>query len=173
MSASYPTAVKTFTTKNTNDVIQPAHINDPQDEIAALETELLTTSGTAYTPTFSSSGGVAASLGNGTITGTYRKTGKRVDFHITLGFGSTSNAGSGNFFLFGLPSTAVNTTMGAIVSRILDSGTQFYIGVGYLNSTTTVAIVITGTTGSGIGAGTPMTWANGDTVNIDGWYIEA
>lgn len=39
--ASYPNAVKSFTNKNAGDTIQPAHINDLQDEIAALEDGLL------------------------------------------------------------------------------------------------------------------------------------
>jgi hypothetical protein len=39
--ASYPGAVKSFTTKNAGDTIQPAHINDVQDEVAALEDGLL------------------------------------------------------------------------------------------------------------------------------------
>lgn len=39
--ATYPTAVKTFVTRNAGDTIQPAHINDVQDEITAIETGLL------------------------------------------------------------------------------------------------------------------------------------
>lgn len=39
--ASYPNAVKSFTSKNAGDTIQPSHINDLQDEIAALEDGLL------------------------------------------------------------------------------------------------------------------------------------
>ena len=41
MPASYPTSSKSFTTKNTGDTIQPAHVNDAQDEITAIETNLL------------------------------------------------------------------------------------------------------------------------------------
>lgn len=41
MPASYPTSAKTFTTKNAGDTIQPAHINDLQDEVAAIENGLL------------------------------------------------------------------------------------------------------------------------------------
>lgn len=41
MAASYPTAVKSFTTKNAGDTIQPAHINDLQDEVVALESGLI------------------------------------------------------------------------------------------------------------------------------------
>lgn len=40
--ASYPTSPKAFTTKNTGDVIQAAHVNDLQDEVTAIETGLLT-----------------------------------------------------------------------------------------------------------------------------------
>jgi hypothetical protein len=39
----YPTSVQSFTTKTSADVIQPAHVNDLQTEIAALEGALLTT----------------------------------------------------------------------------------------------------------------------------------
>lgn len=41
MAASYPTSAKSFTTKNTSDVIQAAHVNDAQDEITAIETDLV------------------------------------------------------------------------------------------------------------------------------------
>lgn len=41
MSASFPGAVKTFATRNAGDVIQPAHINDLQDEVNAIEAGLL------------------------------------------------------------------------------------------------------------------------------------
>lgn len=38
--ASYPTAIKSFTTKNTGDIIQAAHVNDLQDEVNAIEAGL-------------------------------------------------------------------------------------------------------------------------------------
>ena len=41
MPASYPGSVKTFTTKSTGQVIEAAHINEPQDEITAIEAGLL------------------------------------------------------------------------------------------------------------------------------------
>lgn len=43
--ASFPTSVKSFTTKNAGQVIDPAHINDPQDEVTAIETNLLSAAG--------------------------------------------------------------------------------------------------------------------------------
>ena len=39
--AQYPAAVKTFTTKNAGDVIQPSHIGDLQDEVTAIEDGIL------------------------------------------------------------------------------------------------------------------------------------
>lgn len=41
MAASYPTSVKSFTTRSTNQTIAAAHVNDLQDEVAAIETALL------------------------------------------------------------------------------------------------------------------------------------
>lgn len=42
MSASYPTSVKSFTTKNPGDTIQSVHVDDLQDEVAAIEQDLIT-----------------------------------------------------------------------------------------------------------------------------------
>jgi hypothetical protein len=41
MAASYPTSVKSFTTKSAGQTIQPAWFNDLQDEVAAIEGGLL------------------------------------------------------------------------------------------------------------------------------------
>lgn len=41
MPASYPTSAKSFTTKNSGDSIQAAHVNDLQDEVTAVETDLI------------------------------------------------------------------------------------------------------------------------------------
>lgn len=54
MSASYPNSVKVFTSRNSGDVIQPAHVNDLQDEVNAIEAGLLggTASFTSSNSTF-------------------------------------------------------------------------------------------------------------------------
>lgn len=49
MAASYPSAIKTFTTKTDGvDDVLASHINDPQLEITAIETELGTTPKASY-----------------------------------------------------------------------------------------------------------------------------
>jgi hypothetical protein len=41
MPASYPSSAKSFTSKNTGDTVQAAHINDLQLEVAAVEADLI------------------------------------------------------------------------------------------------------------------------------------
>ena len=41
MAASYPSAIKTFATRSNGQTIDASHVNDLQDEVAALETALL------------------------------------------------------------------------------------------------------------------------------------
>lgn len=128
---------------------------------------------TTYTPTWASGGGTPVTVGDATITGRYTKVGKMVFFSISFSFGSTSAEGAGNVFTWSLPSTAVSTAFGSFTARILDTGTAWHLGAGYLATTTAVAVLNQGNTGGGIGAGTPMTWASGDSVVIEGWYLEA
>lgn len=40
--ASYPSSVKSFSTKNTGNTVQATHVNDLQDEVTAMQTDLLT-----------------------------------------------------------------------------------------------------------------------------------
>lgn len=137
MSASYPTSVKVFTTKNTNDVIQPAHINDAQDEISSIETVLsnsLVVSANAavgykfpavqnastdvntlddyeegtWTPAITSAGGGAATYS--VQVGRYVKIGKlvRVNGRVTLATKGTLAAGA--VTITGLPFASDSTT---------------------------------------------------------------
>jgi hypothetical protein len=39
--AEFPSAVKSFSTRSAGDTIQPAHVNDLQDEVAAIEQDIL------------------------------------------------------------------------------------------------------------------------------------
>jgi hypothetical protein len=88
--ASYPTSVKSFTSKNNGDVIQASHLNDLQDEVNALESGLL--NGTAP---LNSSNSTVASLA---VTGTFNAKGA---FQINGSAGSSgqvlmSQGGSSN-----------------------------------------------------------------------------
>lgn len=59
MAAEYPANIKTFNTKDPGDPIQSAHINDLQNEVVAVETQLGVNAGTwqNWTPTVTFEGG--------------------------------------------------------------------------------------------------------------------
>lgn len=130
-AASFPTAVKSFTTHSSGDTIQASHINDLQDEVVAIETALLTgphpplvfpstqdasadpntlddyEEGT-FTPTI---GGSTSESGQAysVQVGRYVKVGKwvHVQGRVTL---STLGTITGNVRIKGLPFTAANVT---------------------------------------------------------------
>ena len=140
MSASYPGSVKTFTSRNAGDTIQPSHVNDLQDEVNALETSLLSsftttfplTSGQIAFPATQSASANANTLddyeegtwtpgiafGGGTTgvtytqqTGTYVKVGRMVQFQGRIIL-SSKGSSTGNVTITGLPFTATNTASG-------------------------------------------------------------
>ena len=81
---SYPGAVKAFTSRNSGDVIQPAHVNDLQDEVAAIETGLL--NGTAQLNSSNST------LANLSVTGKSTLASLQVSGNSTLGSSITIGA---------------------------------------------------------------------------------
>lgn len=120
---------------------------------------------TTYTPTFS------GTLGNGTITGQYAKTGRRVHFIVRFTFGSTSTMGAD----FGLPvAAAARTITGKIHGRVVDvsAGPNHYlVGGGIGSGATAVAPVAHGQTA--LTGSVPITWASGDVLEIQGTYEAA
>lgn len=130
----------------------------------------------SYTPTWASTGGTPITVGNATVTGQFKTILGYTFFDIAFTFGSTSSAGAGNIFTWTLPSTAASLTFGSFSARIVDLGTNSWSVGGLLRTTTTVSLVRSADSGAAaadVGAGTPMTWATGDTVKISGWYAEA
>ena len=80
--ASYPGAVKTFTTKNSGDTIQPADVNDLQNEVNAIEAGLL--NGTANLQSSASTVATLSVLGASTFVGA-------VTFSTTVTFSASQN----------------------------------------------------------------------------------
>lgn len=133
MSASFPTGVKSFTTKLAGDTVQASHANDMQDEITAIETAMVggtlpasngsaltalnasnLSSGTvaearmATTSTFTPApkfGGASTGLTTSTATGTAFKIGTLVHFTLRVTF-TAKGSSTGDFTITGLPYTA-------------------------------------------------------------------
>jgi hypothetical protein len=162
MPASYPTSVKSFTTKSTNDVIEAAHVNDAQDEINAIESDILTngitlTSGKIKFPAAQASSAnvntlddyeegtwvpVVASSGGGTATyslqaGFYTKQGDTINFWGRVTLATLGTLAAGNVTITGLPIAALGTT-------------GFFGGCTFtLWTTTTAVVVLVGTVQTG------------------------
>jgi hypothetical protein len=132
--AEYPTAVKSFTTRSAGDTIQPAHMNDVQAEITAIETDILTNGlsllsgqidfpatqvpsagantlddyeeGT-FTPTITSAGGGAGTYG--TQVAAYVKVGSLVFVSGRVILATKGTLAAGAVSLSGLPFAALGT----------------------------------------------------------------
>jgi hypothetical protein len=123
-----------------------------------------------YTPTWSASG-TAPSLGNGTLSGTYTKTGKLVVATIAFTVGSTTTFGSG-VWRFSLPFNASTDALlnGAGAVFMLHTGSSFYTGVAKANGTANGIEVIVNGSGNQVGPTSPFTWASTDQLSVTVTY---
>lgn len=90
----------------------------------AISTE---TAFTAYTPTWTSDG-TNPSLGNGTLTGRYRKTETGVIGSMVLTVGSTSTLGTGNYFWQLPTSIGASSVISLGTAQVLISGGNRWAG---------------------------------------------
>lgn len=129
---------------------------------------------TAYTPTV---GGTGWAKGSGTTSGRYCKIGKTVHFEIIYNF-STAGGGSagGSALTLSLPETANSTLAPNYVNVVYvdASPAAQYVGLGSI-ITTVVTCLTTNAGGTyaalnNVTTTTPMTWATGDEVRINGTY---
>ncbi len=126
---------------------------------------------TAYTPVWSASS-VNPTLGNGTITGAYRRKGSVVHIRIVLTLGSTSAAGTG-VYSFTLPAGAkVNSLLTGIFQDASASSARTTLTCHIISNAATgsnMRIAIDGTANV-LGASLPVVPANGDVVILAGTY---
>jgi hypothetical protein len=138
---------------------------------------------TTYTPTWTGSGGVQPSLGNGTLTGRWIANGKLVDAKLRFVAGSTTTYGDG-FFRFSLPVAAAAPAAYPVPLAGWSQATDVSASAGYMlfprmNTSTTVfdlvyhAISANGLAYSAIGATFPFTWASGDFFDVHLSYERA
>ncbi|MFI6247014.1 hypothetical protein [Streptomyces sp. NPDC051016] len=143
---------------------------------------------TDYTPVWGTESGTAPVIGNGTLAGSYVKTGTVVHVRIYLKMGSTTNLSalssgtSGGNWYFSLP-VPPTTTAWKLDGRVLNvlgfdsSGSLFYQGSGLL-ATTGTGVVRSLRDSSPNAADIwdsayPITWASGDVLSLYGTYESA
>jgi hypothetical protein len=106
MASSFPSSIKAFTTKVDGvDDVQAAHINDLQDEVAAIETQLLQ-GWTSWTPVFT-----GFSVDPTGVACTYTIIGRTLFFNVNVGVAGTSND---TVYTITLPVNAGATAWGLI-----------------------------------------------------------
>jgi hypothetical protein len=134
----------------------------------------------SYTPVWAGLGS-NPTLGNGTLTGSFKQRGKIVFFRINLTTGSTTTYGSGGYNIT-LPVTAQNAGVNTIIGNgyTIDASTgAYYHIVGDTGDAPTKATFRTFdssgalATLSGVGSTAPMTFANGDSILFIGSYEAA
>lgn len=130
---------------------------------------------TAYTPTWTASVS-NPSLGNGVLTGAYRKVGKSISIRINLTMGSTTSYGSGGWLL-SLPPTMTAKPVaghsvwpiwtGTAVCRDVSMST-YVTAVSYVQSAATaVGVISEGAAPSlNVDNDTPFAWATSDNLAL-------
>lgn len=137
---------------------------------AGVETAMSHGAWTAYTPTWTCSSGSAPAIGNGTLTGRYKKLDANTYLvQVNLVAGSTTTFGSGGDFEFALPSiTAVAGRFQLLTAWILDSGSDHKLAVALVAASATKISPIVPEGGVTVTNSVPMTWATGDQIGISG-----
>ena len=125
-----------------------------------------------YTPVWTSSG-TAPVIGNGTLTGGYRRIGQQVDFWLEFTAGSTTTFGTGSW-RFSLPQVSYSSQWNfAHEAMLLDSGTAWYkgyYGVGVDANWDDKFELFNPTFSAIVGQGTPYTFTTNDGIRVKGSY---
>lgn len=145
-------------------------------EQMARQIDSLTAPGyTAWSPSWGVVSGTPPALGNGTLTGDYRRPAGAdiVRVRFQLQWGSTTTNGIGVYTIGNLPFAPHAATLTKTVGNIyiLDSGVLDKIGEIKFESLTALSFV-TATAGV-VNNTTPQTWANGDILRGDFEYQPA
>jgi hypothetical protein len=135
---------------------------------------------TSYTPVLSATGGVAPVIGNGSITGRYRKVGREVHFHVGITWGSTTQMGIG-YFRVSLPVAAVDIGIYQLIhAHMAQVGTGNFVGQGYIlaedvDKVGRIYFHLSGTTARAypLGNSTPGNLPAGSIVTLQGTYEAA
>jgi hypothetical protein len=130
----------------------------------------MTAAWTTYTPTWTASAGVPA-IGNGSLTGRYRRIGKTVDFEVALLAGTTTTYGTaGAFWSFGLPPVGNTAATYAFPMRMFDTGVLEYVGIASVAAGGSTVDLYKSPTGRFLNNSFATAFGNTDTLWFNGTY---
>ena len=134
------------------------------------------TAWTIYTPLWTTDGVTQPTLGDGTLTGSYKQIGKTVFVKVRLFFGTTTSGGIGTWY-FSMPVTASDAAGIQFPCSLLDNGNAWYqatVNGEYGGLTDKSAIIGQSSGGAnssqGIDTIFPFTWGSGDSLQFNGSY---
>lgn len=152
---------------------------DPAGDLALAQRNIvdaLEAAWTAFTPAWTATGSNPV-LGNGTLTGKYKRFGKTIIVRWVLTIGSTSTFGVGSWLL-STPFTAHadyslagGADIGQATLRDLSAGSRVQRHVVIASPGSNV--VLSDDAGGNALAGTPWVWANGDAIVAEAVYEAA
>lgn len=152
-----------------NIIIGPNSYNNlPIIDNSGNDRNQITTFAQSYTPTLSS-GGTQPTLGNGTITASFTRTGSTVTVSIDFSIGSTTNLGTGDI-RFSLPVTPTVATNQAVGSVLMNHAGTYYTAVIQIPQSTNYATMIRDTSGS-VTYNSPAVFASGDFIRLTFTYM--
>lgn len=128
-----------------------------------------------YTPVrYNGAGGPTLGIGNGTLTGRFKRQGKTVHFRISMLFGSTTAIGTDDY-VFTLPLAPVVSVGLCGPSVLSDATTGRFFGKTWhgIGGDDVVIVAENGDRVSGAGGGSPIAWASGDRIILCGSYEAA
>ena len=158
---AWPSSIPTFTALAT---LTAAKLNDIRDALNAVGG-----SWTTYIPAWDAATS-SPTLNNGVITGAYRQLGKTVDYRISLVIGSTTALGTG-YYTFTLPvSTGGSLPQHHPVGTATAYDATGLIYTRQLTLQTSTLVVLRDNGGSAITNASPVVWATGDRIMIQGSY---
>jgi hypothetical protein len=139
-------------------IVTAAQLNEVRDSLKAVGDAW-----TNYTPT-----PTGITVGNGTLTGVFRQTGKTVNFHIEFVAGSSSTF-SGTI-IFQMPVNSVWTPPTPIgVAYLFDNSLTVRDAGMFTLNTVGNGFVLSSSNGL-VTATAPWTWATNDRISITGTY---
>lgn len=121
----------------------------------------------AYTVTWT---GVTTNpvIGNGTLAGVYMQIGSWIRFRISLIYGTSTNAGTGNSWFWTLPATPI-VAKGPLGTAICFS-TVLMPRIAFCTGTT---VALADMTPTRVGPGVPFAWSSTHELHINGEYEAA
>ena len=117
-----------------------------------------------------SSGGTPPTIGNGSISSFYTRSGNLIICNIELTIGSTTSLGTGGLS-FSLPTTTSSAMVQECGRWLGNRGGTFYSGIVQIAGAASTASLIRDTTGP-VTFNSPATWAAGDTIRVQLTYTK-